>query len=200
MKQLKVVAVGFFAVGLLFVASALGQSRAKLSSRVERVVEPELNTFHEIELEGGKFILPMSISLTRLVDDWVFQARLHGIDTSRITTMEGLYFVDIGKVNPIDNKNFGITYFREERAKSMVLINEKLLPTYIPTFIQAVMYHELYHVLFPMEGHIKKGDKDFVYFLQDGGNIDPETVIKTWDYKTINNYFNYIKNKQNNLK
>ena len=198
MKQLKVVAVGFFAVGLLFVASALGQSRAKLTSRVERVVEPKLNTLHEIELESGKFVLPMSISLTRLIDSWVFQAKLHGIDTSRITTMEGLYFLDIGKVYPIDKNNFGITYFRKEKTKSMVLINGKLLPTYIPTFIQAVLYHELYHVLFPMEGHVKEGDKDFIYFLQDGININPETVIKTWDYKTISSYFNHIKNKQNN--
>lgn len=90
---------------------------------------------------------------------------------------------------PIGNDVYGVTY-RHDRTKKTAIVIHTSVPHFLPTFLEVVILHEIYHALHMNLGHCK--GSECPYILLSGDKIDIETVIKTFDDKAKQKYFDYL--------
>ena len=142
---------------------------------------------------GGK-VITISYCLAPLINEYLKKCALYGIDASNILELDFIPHMDTKLVY---NKNlFGVTNFG---GKNSHVVIDLSVQHHTPTFLKAVLYHELYHALFKKEGgHL--GPNQRPYILRRGRYVIPETVIKTFDKKAEDEYFKFIKDKQDKLK
>lgn len=150
---------------------------------------------YDVELSTGQcHTLEINSYLYDNLDNYFFEASENNVNIDVIQKLKGIYLChfDISLPTYMQN-NFGLT-LDLKTGERVILVNVSLIPFYLPTFLDAVVYHELYHHLLDTGDHVKNTP----YVLRDGEFNNPEVLIKTWNSDSKEEYFNYIKQQQEN--